>query len=104
MLFICSKNKWRSPTAEAVFADHPGVETDSAGLANDADVRLSEEQIEWADVILVMETVHRTRLNQKFCRALAEKKVVVLGIPDRYPYMDDVLVELLKVRCSAYLP
>ena len=103
LLFICSKNKWRSPTAEELFTDHPQVETDSAGLASDAEVRLSEEQVEWADVILVMETVHRSRLNQNFGHILAGKKVVVLGIPDRYPYMDETLIKLLNERCTAYL-
>lgn len=63
LLFICSKYKWRSPTAEAIFAEPPQVDADSAGLANDAEVRLSDEPIEWADVILVMENIHRTRLN-----------------------------------------
>ena len=102
-LFICSKNRWRSPTAEQIFSDGYGVETDSAGLAYDAEVRLSEEQIEWADLILVMEVFHRRKLSQKFGRVLAHKKVVVLGIPDHYQYMDEQLVELLKERCAPYL-
>ena len=73
LLFLCSRNKLRSPTAEAIFANHPGVEADSAGLNPDAEVPLSEEQIEWADLILVMEKIHRTRLNRKFKSALADK-------------------------------
>lgn len=44
VLFICSRNRLRSPTAESVFAA-PGLETDSAGLAQDADVVLSAEQV-----------------------------------------------------------
>jgi predicted protein tyrosine phosphatase len=54
-LFICSQNRLRSPTAETVFAAWPNVETDSAGLAPDATVCLSSEQIAWADIIFVME-------------------------------------------------
>ena len=104
ILFLCSQNKLRSPTAEAVFSDRPGVEVDSAGLNNDAEVPLSEEQIEWADVILVMEPVHRKRLNRKFKHALAGKRIAVLNIPDEYDYMDPVLVSLLQVRCAPYLP
>lgn len=46
-LFICSRNRLRSPTAERLFADWPGVESDSAGLASDAEVPLSAEQVEW---------------------------------------------------------
>ena len=54
-LFICSANKLRSPTAEHVFSQWPGLEVDSAGLNNDADTPLSPEQIDWADVIFVID-------------------------------------------------
>ena len=104
ILFLCSQNKLRSPTAEAVFADHPSVEVDSAGLNNGAEVPLSLEQIEWADLIIVMETIHRTRLNRKFKSALAGKRIAVLNIPDNYAYMDPVLISLLKERCATYIP
>ena len=104
ILFLCSQNKLRSPTAEAVFAGHPAVEVDSAGLNNDAEVPLSEEQVEWADLILVMETAHRSRLNRKFGKSLAGKRVVVLNIPDDYDYMDPALIDLLKQRCAPYIP
>lgn len=104
ILFLCSQNKLRSPTAEAVFADHPGIEVDSAGLNNDAEVRLSEEQVRWADLIVVMEKTHRDRLNRKFRSALAGKRIAVLNIPDDYDYMDPDLIALLKARCAVYLP
>ena len=103
ILFLCSQNKLRSPTAEAVFADHPKVEVDSAGLNNDAEVPLSEEQVEWADLILVMEKKHRNRLNRKFGKLLGGKRVVVLNIPDDYDYMNPVLIQLLKQRCAPYV-
>lgn len=103
LLFLCSRNKLRSPTAEAVFRGRPGIETDSAGLSPDAEVMLSPEQIEWADLILVMEKVHRVRLNRKFGKHLAGKRVVVLDIPDNYPFMDAGLVRLLEARCAPYL-
>lgn len=103
LLFLCSRNRLRSPTAEAIFAEYPGVEADSAGLSPDAELRLSAEQVEWADLIFVMEAVHRQRLQKNFGKLLAGKKVVVLGIPDDYDYMDPALVELLKVRCVPYL-
>jgi predicted protein tyrosine phosphatase len=104
LLFLCSRNKLRSPTAEAIFADHPAVEVDSAGLCSDAEVPVTLEQIEWADLILVMEPVHRRRLNQRFGRTLAGKQVVVLDIPDRFEFMESALVELLKQRCGRYFP
>jgi predicted protein tyrosine phosphatase len=104
VLFLCSQNKLRSPTAEAVFTGHPTVDVDSAGLNHDAVVPLSEEQIGWADLILVMEKVHRSRLNRKFGKSLAGKRIVVLNIPDNYDCMDPALISLLKLRCAAYIP
>ena len=102
VLFICSQNKLRSPTAEAVFAGWPGVEVDSAGLNNDAVVPLTPEQVEWADLIFVMEKVHREKLNRKFERHLNHQRVIVLRIPDRYHYMDPDLVGLLKAKVTPY--
>lgn len=104
ILFICSQNKLRSPTAEAVFADHPAIEVDSAGLNNDATVPLSEEQVRWADLIIVMEKSHRNRLNRKFKAALGGTRLAVLNIPDEYDYMDPSLIALLKIRCESYIP
>ena len=48
ILFICGKNRLRSPTAEHVFADWPGIETASAGTGQDADCPVSAELIAWA--------------------------------------------------------
>lgn len=104
ILFLCSRNRLRSPTAQDLFCDHPGIEVDSAGLSPDAEVVLSEEQVEWADLILVMEKVHRERLHRRFGPLLKGKKVAVLGIPDDYGYMDPALVERLQSSCSRYLP
>ena len=104
VLFLCSRNKLRSPTAEAIFSGHPAIEVDSAGLSNDAEVPLTLEQIEWADLIVVMEKVHRSRLNRKFRSALSEKRIAVLDILDNYDYMDPELIRLLRLRCAPYLP
>jgi predicted protein tyrosine phosphatase len=102
-LFICSQNKLRSPTAEAVFAKSPGVETDSAGTNNDAETPLTPEQIVWADIIFVMEKTHRTKLQQRFRKYLNGKRVVCLDIPDDYKYMQEELVKLLEVKVGRLL-
>jgi len=104
LLFICSQNKLRSPTAEAIFSDTPGIEVDSAGLNHDAIVRLSPEQLAWADLILVMESTHRNRLARHHGASLKGKRVAVLNIPDNYDYMDEELVRILKMKCARYLP
>lgn len=103
LLFVCSRNRLRSPTAESVFADWPDVETDSAGLATDADTVLSADQVEWADVIFVMEKVHRAKLTQRFRAQVNGKKVVCLDIPDDYEFMQAELVSLLEKRVRPHL-
>jgi predicted protein tyrosine phosphatase len=103
LLFVCSRNRLRSPTAEAVFATCAGFETLSAGTSPDAETPVSGDLIEWADVIFAMESVHRRRLKQRFPPLLRNKKVVVLGIPDEYGYMDPTLVALLKSKVARWL-
>lgn len=103
VLFVCSANRLRSPTAEQVFSTWPGIETDSAGISNDADVLLSTEQVEWADIIFVMEKAHRTKLNRKFRASLNGKRVICLDIPDDYEFMDPVLVGMLENRAGRFL-
>jgi predicted protein tyrosine phosphatase len=98
LLFICSRNKLRSPTAEAVFAEYEGLEVSSAGLDRQADLPLSSEAIAWADLIFVMERSHRRQLSAKFQPWLKGKRVICLDIPDRYEYMQPALVERLKQK------
>jgi predicted protein tyrosine phosphatase len=104
VLFICSANRLRSPTAEQVFSTWPGVETDSAGISSGASVLLSSEQIDWADIIFVMEKTHRTKLVRRFRHYLKSKRVICLDIPDDYEFMDPVLVQTLEQRVSPFLP
>jgi predicted protein tyrosine phosphatase len=103
VLFVCSRNRLRSPTAETVFADYPGVEISSAGTSIDADNPVSLDQVEWADIIFTMEEVHRRKLREKFPGLLKTKRLVVLRIPDKYGYMDPELVRLLKQRVPKFL-
>ena len=103
VLFLCSRNRLRSPTAEHVFSTWPDIETDSAGLLTDADVRLSTEQIEWADIIFVMEKAHRTKLSTHFRKHLNGKRVICLNIPDDYEYMGPALVTLLEAKAGQFL-
>jgi predicted protein tyrosine phosphatase len=104
ILFVCGRNRRRSPTAEAIFSDRPGIEVASAGLAPDADNPLTSELIDWADLILVMEKSHRTRLSRRFRRHLKGVRIACLDIPDRYAYMDPELIALLKARMERHLP
>ena len=96
ILFLCSKNKLRSPTAESVFANVEGWEVYSAGISNDAEIYVGLDDIQWADYIFVMENAHKKKLSNRFGGALNKQAVVSLDIPDDYKYMDAELVKVLK--------
>lgn len=102
VLFVCSQNKLRSPTAEQVFATRRDIEVESAGTNHDADNPLTTELVGWADIIFVMEKTHRAKLQKKFRRAL-KARVVCLDIPDDYAFMDPALVTLLEERVPKHL-
>ena len=103
-LFVCSQNKLRSPTAEQIFADHPGIETRSAGTNHDAETPLDDEMLRWADTIFVMEKTHRARIQQRFRSALGSTRIICLDIPDDYAFMDADLIALLHTRMTRFLP
>ncbi|WDD99969.1 low molecular weight protein tyrosine phosphatase family protein [Thalassomonas actiniarum] len=94
ILFVCSQNKLRSPTGEAVFGHEAGIEARSAGLNNNAEIPLGAEDVEWADIIFVMEPVHKRKLSKGFKDKLKGQSVICLGIPDHYDYMDPELVAI----------
>lgn len=102
VLFVCSQNKLRSPTAEQVFSGRPGFEVASAGTDRSADNPVSSELIEWADVIFVMERAHRNRLGKQFRAQLKNKRVVCLDIPDDFDYMDPLLIRLLEAKVGPF--
>ena len=103
VLFVCSQNRLRSPTAEQIFSDWPGVETASAGVLADADVPVSPELLQWADVIFVMEPKHQHRLQANFARLLEHTALHCLDIPDDYRCMDPALMALLEAKVAPYL-
>lgn len=97
-LFICDDNRDRSPTADQVFSDWPGVFTESAAVAE-----VNAELLDWADLILVMEKRQRAALMRGWSRALRGKQVVPLDIPDRYTFMQPELVEILLDKAGPFL-
>lgn len=103
ILFVCSQNKLRSPTAEQVFADWPGIEVSSAGTDASCGNPVTPELVEWADVIIAMERAHRNKIQRQFRSSLRTARIVVLGIPDDYEFMDEGLVRLLKARVPQFL-
>ncbi|EAO1489498.1 phosphotyrosine protein phosphatase [Salmonella enterica] len=96
VLFICSRNQWRSPTAEQVFRRYPGLSVRSAGTSRNAKKSVSCGLLRWADVICVMEQKHKDRLMAEYRRIIENKPLHVLDIPDDYRYMDPELVRQLE--------
>ena len=103
LLFICSRNKWRSPTAQNVWQRKDGINARSAGTAQSARHKVSFKDIEWADKIFVMEQKHKRRLNDDFRAEVNHKVIHVLDIPDDYNYMDEDLVAMLENGVEAFL-
>lgn len=98
ILFVCSRNKWRSKTAETIFKDNLKLNVKSAGTSNNAEKTISQELILWADEIFVMEKKHKEILEQKFGRN--NQEITILNIPDDYKYMDEELIEELNSSVS----
>lgn len=103
LLFICSKNRLRSPTAEAVFTAYPNVNAIGAGTSADALTPVAGDLIEWADVVFVMEKCHKNKVSKKFAGLLKGKRLVCLNIPDDYEYMQPELIQLLETKVARHV-
>jgi predicted protein tyrosine phosphatase len=103
LLFVCSRNQWRSPTAERVFARDPELAVRSRGVSASAVRRLTGADVAWADVIMVMEADHKRQVTKRFRDELEDRPIHVLDIPDVYQFMDPELIELLETSVRAAL-
>ena len=103
LLFLCSRNQWRSPTAEAVYQNDPRVEVRSAGVSASARRRVSEKLLRWADLVLVMESAHKRKLREDFPEVFHDLRIEVLDIPDDYEFMDPALIELIQASVEPLL-
>lgn len=104
LLFVCSRNKFRSLTAEQIFRGIPGYEVRSAGTQPEARVVITEGHLGWADIIFVMEKSHLNRLRLKYPEALQDKRTITLHIPDDYPFMDPELIAELQAKVALHIP
>jgi len=103
LLFVCSRNQWRSPTAEKVWSKHPKLNVRSAGTSPRARKTITPKDVQWADIIFVMEKKHKNRVVAEFTRMVDHKPIHVLDIPDEYKYMDDELIELVNLSVASIL-
>lgn len=103
VLFVCTANKLRSPTAEDLFKGFHGIIVMSAGTDASAPRPLTKELVASADLIFVMETHHRERIRKKYKQRPADNRIITLHIPDEYERGDPELIELLRVRARGRL-
>ena len=95
ILFICAKNQWRSPTAETIYRQDSRFNVRSAGINSSARKRISDRDIAWADLILVMENQHKKAIANRY-RDLDLPDIFVLDIPDDYQYMSEELILMIR--------
>jgi len=103
LLFICSKNQWRSPTAELLFKNHALHQARSAGTSDKARIKVNGKLIAWADVIFVMERKHSQTLKRQFSAELCNKPLLILDIEDNYQFSDEELIGILRISLADYL-
>lgn len=103
LLFICSRNQWRSPTAEALFKHSDLYTAKSAGTSEKARVKITPGLINWADSIFVMEKRHAAIIQRNYPDLIVGKPPIILQIGDDYQYMDSELIEILQSRLAEYL-
>lgn len=96
LLFVCTVNRMRSATAHKIYENDSRFSVRSAGTDRTANTVISDEILNWADSIIVMEKQHRNYIRQRFPQIYKNKKIVCLYIPDDYAYMQNELIELLK--------
>lgn len=97
-LFVCTINRMRSATANAIFKQDERFEVRSAGTDKAAAITLTRELLSWANTILVMEKTHRNYIRNHFPDIYDSKKIVCMYIPDDYDFMQPELISILKNR------
>jgi predicted protein tyrosine phosphatase len=104
LLFVCSRNRARSLTAEIHFRNRPGFDVRSAGTEPSARIRVTSGLLNWADAILVMERRHADILREAFPEELAGKPMINLRIPDDFEPHDPDLITSLESAVSTHFP
>jgi len=103
ILFVCSRNRRRSLTAEKLYEGFPGYQARSAGTQPEARVKVTPGLLGWADLVFFMEKSHLNRVRRKYPEALDAVELIVLGIPDDFEYMEPGLVDELLAALSAHI-
>lgn len=103
ILFICNVNRLRSPTAEEIYRRRSDLSVKSAGIFQYAKATVSQELVDWADIIFVMEKSQQNNIIKKFKNVNKKKTIINLDIPDIYEYMETTLVHILSKKLEQYI-
>ena len=103
LLFVCSRNKKRSLTAEKLMEGVAGYEARSAGTQPGARIVVTEGHIGWADIIFAMEKSHLAKLRARFPEALDGKQIITLRIADDYEFMQPELLDELRAKLAPHV-
>jgi predicted protein tyrosine phosphatase len=100
ILFVCGRNKWRSPTAERIYRDDPRIQVRSAGVSVRSGHQISAADLSWANLVIVMEQRYKSRILGTF---RDHPPIVSLDIPDEFQYMDEELIRLIREGVEFHL-
>lgn len=103
ILFVCTQNKVRSLTAEHLYRVRPDLVVKSCGTATFAKNQLTEELMNWAEVVFVFDDSHLEAIAKRFGKGGLGKPVICLGLPDVFTYKSDALVVKLTTKLDPYL-
>ena len=103
LLFVCSRNRIRSLTAEKLMENVTGYAVRSAGTQPEARIVITEGHIRWADMIFCMEKSHLDRIRLKFPEALEGRRMICLHIPDDYEFMEPDLLDELRAKLAGHV-
>jgi predicted protein tyrosine phosphatase len=100
---VCGRQQWRSPTAEAIYRKDPRFLIRSAGVSSKSRHQITDEDLAWADLVLVMERKYKSRILGTFRDHPNLPRIVSLDIPDEYERMDPELVSLIQSGTEFHL-
>ncbi len=104
ILFVCTANVDRSKTAQDFYSEQfinhqfRSAGTDHALCQRHMTKALDQEDIDWSELIIVMERHHKEWIIQNL--ELKDKQLHVLEIVDSYAYYSMKLIELLQQKCN----
>ena len=102
ILVVCGRGKKRSKTAETLYRNDYRINIRSVGLGSTSNRMINKKDIEWANYILVMELKYKSRIIDDYEKQEIPK-IFVLGVEDKYEYMDKELGDILKTKIEEVL-